>query len=55
MPVALGGIADEVFEFCTFQVAWHHFALRERPKRGGVPNVAAQLNAGYRGFQIVWM
>ena len=55
MPVALDSIADEVFELCTFQGAWHHLALGERPERDGVANLAAQLNADYGSFQIVWM
>jgi hypothetical protein len=41
MPVALDGIADEVLDLCTFKVAWHYLALRERPKRGGVADLAA--------------
>ena len=53
MEIALDTIADEGFELRTFQVAWHHLPLGERPKRSGVPNLAAQLNAGYRSFQIV--
>jgi hypothetical protein len=27
MPEGLDAITDEVFKFCTFQVAWHHLAL----------------------------
>jgi hypothetical protein len=44
-----------VFEPCTFQVAWHHLALGERPKRDGVANLAAQFHAGDRSSQILWL
>jgi hypothetical protein len=35
VPVARGSIPDKVFEFGTFQVAWHHLALSKRSKCGG--------------------
>src|SRR5262245_47040826 len=44
MRVAHDGIADEVFELRTSQVAWHHLALGERPKRDGVANLAAKFH-----------
>jgi hypothetical protein len=55
MVVGTGCIPDEVFELHTFQVAWHHLALGERTEWGGVAYLAAELHAGYRCFQVVWV
>jgi hypothetical protein len=55
MPVGYGGIADEAFELCPFQVAWHHLAPGEGAKRGGVADLSAQFHAGSDSLQIVWV
>jgi hypothetical protein len=55
MVVGTGSISDEVLELCTLQVAWHHLALGERTECGGVAYLAAELHAGYRGLQVVWV
>jgi len=55
MPVGHGCIANEVFKLGTFQVSWHHLALDEWAKCGGVAYLAAEFHAGYRGLQIVWV
>jgi hypothetical protein len=48
-------LANEVFKLGTFQVPRHHLALDEWAKCGGVPDLAAEFHAGYRGLQIVWV
>src|ERR1700676_472708 len=55
MPIGQGAVADEVFELCTFQVAWHHLALGKQPKCGGVAYLAAEFHTGYCGLEIVGM
>src|SRR5882724_7621401 len=53
MPVRHDSIADEILEFCALQISWHHLALGEGTKRGGVPYLPAEFDAGYRGLQVV--
>ncbi len=55
MPIGNGGIPDKVFQFSIFQVAWHHLALGERTKRGGVAYLTAEFHAGYSGLHIIWV
>jgi len=45
MPVSYDAIADEVLEFCALQISWHHLALGEVAKCGGVADLPAEFYA----------
>src|SRR5258705_11016186 len=53
MPVRGDAIADKVLEFCTLQLSWHHLALGEGVKGGGVTDLPTEFDARDRGLQIV--
>ena len=36
-------------------VARHHLSLGERAKRSRIPDFPAKLDAGYGGFQVLWV
>src|SRR6266853_5619478 len=53
MPVRSHAIADKVHEFCALQLSWHHLALGEVVKGGGVTDLPTESDSRDRGLQIV--
>ncbi|HEV7441527.1 MAG TPA: hypothetical protein VGO18_02965, partial [Steroidobacteraceae bacterium] len=53
MPGRTSRIADEIFEFGTFQITRHNLALCVWRQSAGVAYLAAKLHSGHRDFEIV--
>src|SRR6266446_1122782 len=53
MPVRGDALADKVLEFCALHISWHHLALGEAVKGGGVTDLPTEFDARDRSLQIV--